>query len=320
MHNPTYLPTYRPLDTQQLAKQFLINVCQRKDDKSTADLARKISRLEIVNKQQLEDNTLVSTKYCDEKYSKSSDRNSLRETVVEELATKERLRSDDGIELGQGGALPRTPTKFLREAFIILGPPASGKSKIANYLADFQGAIMLDPDFAKRKLPEYDGGKGAACIHEESSGLIFGKKFLEGSPVVSLFERLIPTDMNDSGPNLVIPKVGSDQKKIQTFMELLWKKGYKTHLCLVSLDRQKAVGRALWRFELTNRYVPLSHIFDEVGNQPQLTYYRLCRDFPHKKKWISHAAYSTDVLPDEPPKPICASKHWPGISFGGSQH
>lgn len=188
----------------------------------------------------------------------------LRKQIVDELYTLVRLPNDDEIALGKGGAVPQTKTLFERKAFYIIGPPASGKSGIAQKIADKFGCYILDSDYAKRKLPEYKNQIGSASlVHDESDSLIFGK-----SGLVDV--------CTDKGANIVIPKIGHNLESIVEYCKMLKEKaGYDIYLISVDLDRQKATQRAYRRYVETKRYVPLSLIFDGYANQPTLNYFKI---------------------------------------------
>lgn len=301
----------RPLKRPEDAHEFLINVVGRNpNDADLMELAIKISRNEIVNVEHQRDNTLESTDFRVAEFRSAEDRKKLRIKIIDELFEEKRPDKDSEICIGNGGSLPQTELRCERSAFIVLGPPASGKSRIACELADQQGAIILDPDHAKQKMPEFYNGLQATVVHEESSGLIFGGAHQISPEIKPLFERAL-----DEAANIVIPKVGHHIKSIVELSDLLKKAHYDVHLVLVSLDRQKAVQRALLRFLETGRYVPLAYIFDTIGNEPQLNYYRLRTQSKYRRKWKSHAAFSTNVPPESEPELLCESKNWPGISF-----
>ena len=213
----------------------------------------------------------------------------LRKKIVDELSSIKRLAKDDDLELGKGGALPLTDVKSEKQAFIIVGPPASGKSGISEKLADMHGAVIIDSDYAKRKLPEYrQFTYGSSLVHDESSAIIRGFAKDPGK-CQSLYEICV-----DKEYNFVIPTVGSNYSSILSLASTLKdENGYKVHLILVALSKRKATIRAALRFYETKRYVPLSLIFDIWGNDPWLTYFYL-RD-KHSKVFKSFGAVSTDV-------------------------
>lgn len=193
-------------------------------------------------------------------------REKLRRQIVRELINLERLPNDDDINLGHGGAKPIgiEPQKN-KEAYYIIGLPATGKSGIANVISDARGAYILDSDMAKRKIPEYSTARvGASLVHEESDDIIFGR----GKNGLFGF-------CADCGYNIVIPKIGHTLSGIKTTSTNLKDLGYRIFLVLSDADRIHATGRAYKRFLNTSRYVPLPLIFDGYGNNPQLNYFRL---------------------------------------------
>jgi len=70
------------------------------------------------------------------------------------ITSKQLGWTDDGLAYG---GRPRAEGEAKR-AVIVLGPPASGKSSISNPIARKINATILDPDEAKKVLPEYKGG------------------------------------------------------------------------------------------------------------------------------------------------------------------
>jgi hypothetical protein len=286
----------RLLRDEDLVEHFLSKVLQV-DHKTVPKIIRKIVTSEkMLMDFREEENTLISTKHRDRAYKEEIDRWNLRKTIIEELYSQSRLDDEDQTALGKGGARPSSAIRSERKAFILIGPPASGKSTIANRISEEEGAIILDSDYAKRKLPEFEYDCGATLVQEESNHIIFG--FLDDNPqrIKSLYERSF-----EQGFNLVIPKVGQEPGGIIAMAEFLQKIDYEVHLTLVSLKRREATIRALGRFDRTSRYVPLGYIFDQVGNDPLLTYYLIKEK--GKRFFSSFGAISTDV--SEPDNAQC---------------
>ena len=173
--------------------------------------------------------------------------------------------------------------------FYLIGPPAAGKSTIANNIADIAGAYILDSDYAKRKLPEYNNQISAASlVHEESDVLVFsyGK--------YNLLEYCIK-----KGYNMVVPKIGHNKESIIKFAEQLKQFGYSVFLISIELDRVKATQRAYNRFRSSGRYVPLSLVFDCYANDPTLNYFKIQQlDY---NVFDGYAQISTDVQKGELP-------------------
>lgn len=276
----------RPLDNNELTHHFLLSVLGLKRSRQTDDLVVRIVETEVLLATYARSNTLNSTKYRHPSYKSDADREDLRESIFEELISLARLPDDDQIGPGIGGLAPPEHITAMqaRQAFILLGLPASGKSSIANRVADENGAFVVDSDYAKRKFPEfgYSGGQGAALVHEEAQLVTFG---VQGESNVNVLEFCVA-----QGHNIVIPKIGSKADSIRTLREDLIEKGYEVHLTLVKADRICSVRRALDRFQRTGRYVPLALIFDGYGNDPILSYYYIRGD----KAWASTGMLSTE--------------------------
>ncbi len=284
-------PFCRPLHNRELVKDFFINVLRINNPNKK--LVNKISKCEL-NLDDKNYNKYPTLTHSEHRDSDSSDDNlrwKLRKKIVEELITLKKLDNDDKIRRNKGGAIPINEIQKLKQAYIIIGLPASGKSGIVDKIAEHYGCVILDPDYAKRKLPEYDDISGASLVNSESSMLIWGGYKDENMP--DDFNPLVKYCIQNSY-NVIIPKIGNDFDSIydlsKTFINT---HNYEVHLTLIYLDRQKATYRALERFKESKRYVPLSLIFDAFGNDPTLTYYRL-KNF-HLNLFKSIGMISTDV-------------------------
>lgn len=237
----------------------------------------------------LDEQTLESTHYRDREYVSDNSRWKLRNQIAEELLTMVRLENDDDINIKNGGAIPPKGIQTNKKAFMVIGLPASGKSSISSIIADTHGAIVLDSDYAKRKIPEYYTNLcGATLVHDESDGIITG--YAKNPKFISVYEHSLL-----SGYNMVIPKVGHNPEKLKDLATVLQDAGYETHLILISLKREDATKRAIKRLHDTTRYVPLGLIFDVYGNDPILTYYLLRTKCPNLFK--SFGAISTSSQP-----------------------
>ena len=150
------------------------------------------------------------------------------------------------------------PVALNRQATIILGPPAAGKSTIANDLAVFTKSAIIDSDEVKKSIPEFDRGIGAAAVHEESSDL----------------GKMLMNDMLDSGKNVIIPKVGDKASSILKLIQLFREKGYSVNVMDMAVTPQNAKLRMYGRFVSNGRFIPPSYV-DAVGNLPSRVYLEL---------------------------------------------
>jgi len=249
----------------------------------------RIRDAEILSERGSAENTFDSENQRLSGFRTKDEREKLRETVLKELMDLERIDDDDTICLGTGGAKPKVekPPKQ-KQAYLLTGLPASGKSTVVAKIADHFGAYVIDPDYAKRKLPEFNNTvMGAALVHTESSAITLGKDY-SGPNLLQLCLY--------AGFNIVRPLVGERRKKVDDFRDFLLSQGYKVHLSVVDLDRELAVKRALTRFLNSSRYVPLSYIFDDCANDPSLVYYKSRAEAcdAGQSSWSSLGSISTE--------------------------
>jgi shikimate kinase len=257
----------RLLQNQQQVDHFLHSVLNIDNAQLDEKIEYRIITAEKGSIDGLNEPTSTSLEYRDMKYRTTKQRLALRKQIVDELFNIDQLEKDDDIKLGTGGAKP-IATKATQDAFILTGLPASGKSSVATKIANEFGAYILDSDFAKRKLPEYAGYPwGASIVHAESRDIIFRD---EGKSFQCLFSKVL-----EAQQNLIIPTIGGTPDDVIEYTKLLKQVGYKVHLTLTYLSKEKATTRALKRFSDTDRYVPLSLIFDVYSENPALTYFLL---------------------------------------------
>ena len=157
---------------------------------------------------------------------------------------------DDGLDLPQGQYINQN-----RRAAIVLGPPAAGKSTLANPIARKMNAAIIDSDEAKKLIPEYEGGIGANAVHEESSDIA---------------ERVLNLAL-EFGDNVVIPKVGGSPGSIERLITKLKEKGYSVDLVDMSVTYSNARSRMFMRFVKTGRLINPDYV-RQVGDNPGRTY------------------------------------------------
>lgn len=281
----------RPMSSNTLVFDFLTKALGLDEDEAD-ELTMDVMKAERLLLTMELKSTIESIENRRPKFSADDKRVVLRRKIFDELISLNRLDDDEDIAIEMGGAKPVTPIYSNSEAIILTGLPASGKSTIANSLADLYGAFVVDSDFAKRKFPEFGHEFGASIVHEESSIVTFGSPNEKYSDEYSLFEFCIAKKHN-----MIIPKVGSNCESVRELRDTLIDKGYKTHLVLVGLDKQESCRRALYRYRETHRYVPLGLVFDVYSNEPILTYYRVRED----EEWESVGKISSLHLRDEGP-------------------
>jgi|GEM_PF-1380905 len=145
-----------------------------------------------------------------------------------------------------------------KEVTIVLGPPASGKSTIANNIALARGAAIVDADDIKKTIPEFRGGIGSNAVHEEGAELTF---WLEAA-------------MIEDGTNIVYPKVGSNPSSIRATSQRFRNAGYKVRIVSMDVSPRAAYRRMMLRFVNTGRLIP-PKVLDDVGVKPHETFLTL---------------------------------------------
>ncbi|HEX8610871.1 MAG TPA: zeta toxin family protein [Telluria sp.] len=291
----------RPLQDHESIEAFLDNCLGIRHELPLQDggsvdlpeLCKRIRDAESAHAAGHADPTSVSRRNRVPQYRSDLSREILRRQVIKELIVYDRLDFDEEILLGKGGAKPcGRPAYAGACAYMITGLPASGKSTLVSVISDRLGAMVLDSDFAKRKLPEFAHAlAGTALVHEESRLLIFG---MELSADTSLLTYCMSRKLN-----VVIPLVGNDERRVKSMRHLLVENGYQVHLTAMLLDRVSATKRALDRFLKTGRYISLGMIFDRYANEPILNYYKawMDADTGRDAQWTSLGALAMATHP-----------------------
>lgn len=207
--------------------------------------------------------------------------NAVPETVapdmtIEGLASAGRSYVVDGKTVDHGGALTHLhqvaeayaggKVEAGRKVTIVIGPPAAGKSTIAEAYARADRAAIVDPDDAKVIIPEYDGGVGANAVHKESK----------------LLANDVLADMVVNGKNLVIPRVGSKEKELDILVRSLISESYDVSVVRVDVQPDEAARRMVARYRQTGRLIPTDY-FRSIGDGPKRALAKL------NKAGIKHA-------------------------------
>jgi len=153
------------------------------------------------------------------------------------------------------------PVAYDRKAFVLIGPPAAGKSTIANELAVANNAAIPDADEVKALIPEFDGGIGAGAVHEESVELLSAAQ----------------NSMMDAGFNIIAQKVGHSDKSIRKLIKSFKDKGYDVSLINMYVTPDIAFDRMLSRFIKKGRIIPIDY-FNYIGTKPSAVYRKLRKE------------------------------------------
>jgi GNAT superfamily N-acetyltransferase len=142
------------------------------------------------------------------------------------------------IEEGDKAAGPGGP-RYDKESIFLIGPPAAGKSTLAERLAA-NGYHVVDSDEAKKIIPGYDNGFGAARVHEESSAI----------------SKIWHAQVAKTGRNILSQTTSFSSKSASMKIEAMNEAGYKTDVIGMEISTDEAVRRMASRAIRTGRSVP----------------------------------------------------------------
>lgn len=259
----------RELKTQEQISAFLRNIveinCSEQEFRKYVQL---IYTYETEFRTAYNNQTLYSKSFRNPQYSDDLQRDTLAYLILQDLLSLPIVDNENCISLGIGGSLPKNlRPESGRQAYYIIGLPASGKSWVANVLSTMYSACVIDLDIAERKFPEYKQIYGPCVTHSEANRIVFGtgrKRY--DNPLLNI--------CMSHGWNIVIPKIGNKFEVINNLATVLHENNYSTHLLLTEIDRKTSVKRSFERFLLTQRYISLAMIFDWYANDPSLMYYK----------------------------------------------
>jgi len=192
------------------------------------------------------------------------------QTIEINTPERQQLRQDLTKKLYGKGA-----TKQDRRVDVVIGATASGKSSaVAEPVAKKYGSIIIDSDMAKEMLPEYDNGRGAGAVHQESK----------------IINTEVMRQAIRAGDNIVLPIVGHDKAKVDSLLDLLSETGYDVNVRYVDLPLELSLERSIARYHEIGRLVDPDYI-QTVGRKPAQTYEAL----RNEGKYSSYTAYDNNV-------------------------
>ena len=222
----------------------------------------------------------------------------LRRRIADEVYRLGQVDDEADLGPGAGGGRPKSGVAQERQAFIVIGPPAAGKSTIARALSEQVRALVIDSDVAKAKLPEFQGGRNAAAVHVESVAIVG--------------DFVLPRAVA-AGDNILLPRVGKTADDVRDLAAALRSAGYSVHLILNHLDRAETTRRAIARWQRTGRFVDPDYVYNVVGDRPLQTYNQLKKE----GGFDSYAYYVNDTPQGRPPRLIERIGASPDLGLAG---
>jgi predicted ABC-type ATPase len=201
-------------------------------------------------------------------YDYSGKRTALRAEILEKFR-KPIVDKSTNMELDDGESYEVEKGKRFD---IVTGMPAAGKSStFVRPLSLKYHSRLCDPDQIKTFIPEYSDGLGAGIVHNESKVLC----------------RDVMYYAMDNGENIIFPTLGGagNMGRLIRIAEDAHSRGYEVHMHFNDIDRNKAIGRMLYRLAQTGRFIPL-HYFDDSFNLP----YEKCGKYCDSQEKVEQGA------------------------------
>lgn len=253
---------FRDNDMEHREMSYVVRAVRKGKTVSLEDVENEPAIKEAFEKSKFDKDTLTEHK-GDKK----------REKLQEQL--ENRLLSDEnGSFTGKKQGKEQFDGKVEngKEAYIVIGRPAGGKSSVfANPISKEHNARIIDSDKVKEWLPEFDNGLGAGRVQEESS---------------MIMERALKK-ATDRGENVVIPKIGGES--VAQMAKDLKSKGYKVHLKYNEVSEANSITRAISRYVETGRWLDPNYL-KSIGDKAERFYkkYSKNKDLFDTAEWLSN--------------------------------
>lgn len=180
-----------------------------------------------------------------------------------------------------------------RRIDIVTGLPASGKTTtITKPLAKHHGAIDIDVDMVRERLPEYSVDlKGTGIKLPEENGIGASACHMESNQIKDqMLERALA-----NGDNIILSFMGRYLDKLKVFMkDLREKHGYKVYYHYVHTPLLTSIKRADDRFKTQGRFMPPRDIL-KYGYEPTQSYESLRATGIKEGVIDGYALYNNDV-------------------------
>lgn len=177
--------------------------------------------------------------------------------------SKNRQRTHKNILRNYTQAIKDSRAKDKNPRMIMLaGLPGSGKSTaVKDYFQQVEGSdillkdkngdlfVVINADDIKAGLPEYQGGKGAMLVHEESS----------------ILSNQVGALALASGANVILDGTMANLDKAENRLSKYKKAGYGTEIIHIDVPAETSIERAANRFNQTGRFVAYEMIGEYEG-------------------------------------------------------
>ena len=162
--------------------------------------------------------------------------------------------------------------KYNKQAYIILGNIASGKSTFAKSIEEQTSSIILDPDRYKMgEMTENGYFEGFTSLYKQPTD----RERLQDPCGDAIKKTLV--DVSNEGMNIIMPKATTSLTKLEKQLQILTDKNYDIHLILFESPIQDCADRNYFRYLIKEyagqengiqshgRFVPVS-VITNIGD------------------------------------------------------
>jgi len=170
------------------------------------------------------------------------------------------------------------------EVILWMGLPGSGKTQMAKSLGLDKTHIQIDPDDAKKFIPETRNDPALSdYVHKESAYMA---------------DELLMAKAIEQNKNIIWPLVGKNPKKVQDVIDRFKEAGYKVELNYNKLSSIEAKKRVYKRF-LEDKRLTSTEYIDKIGDQT------LDQNFERLKGMADkYTSWDVNTKIGEPPKKL----------------
>ncbi len=193
--------------------------------------------------------------------------------------------------------------RYEKQAYVILGNIASGKSTYARSIEEQTGSIIIDPDRFKMGEDTPNGYfEGFTSLYQQPTD----RERLQ-DPCSDAAKKTL-ANTADLGMNVIIPKATTSLEKLERQLQVLTDKNYDIHLIMFESPIQDCANRNYFRYlvkqftpmtvngrAIQGRFVPVS-IITNIGDGTFTTFAKAHSKGLYKsyKAFYNKGSYGTD--------------------------
>ena len=181
--------------------------------------------------------------------------------------------------------------KHNRQAYVLLGNIASGKSTFAKSLEKSKQAIIIDPDrFKMGEHTKHGFFEGFTSLYQEDTDR---ERLQEPSSAAA---KMVLDNVSATGMDIIFPKATTSLEKLHKQLQILRDRGYDIHLIQIEAPIEDCANRNYFRY-LINEYQKDSHgrfvpvqVIKDIGDQTFTTFAKAYKE----GRFTSYRAFYND--------------------------